>query len=232
MDLRTWTADKNRTWAVALAGTRDNINSVNGIAEGRHRETYDVMVGVTQALNAGAIVQSNLTYSDGRGYYADPYKNGDTRPDRRKVVAWLTRYNQSLPATDSTLKLSYRYINDSFGADSHTVEAAWVQALPLGIRLTPALRYITQSAANFYFDPPFPRGFRLGQPYTADTRLSAFGGITSSLQVAKDFGDGWSADLTMSFYRQKSSWRLGGDGSPGLLEFSARWYELGIQKTF
>jgi hypothetical protein len=30
-------------------------------------------------LNADAIVQSNLTYYTGHGYYSDPYKSLDTR---------------------------------------------------------------------------------------------------------------------------------------------------------
>ena len=232
VDVRTWTADKNRTFAFGVAGARDSINSVNGVAQGERRETYEYLVGITQALNAGAIVQSNVTYSDGRGYYDDPYKSIDRRPDTRRVWAWLTRYNQYVLRADAILRLAYRYLNDSWGADSHTFDVEWAQPLPQQFTLTPALRYITQDKAFFYHDPPLGRGFRLGEPYTADPRLSAFGGITATLRLAKQFTDGWSADLGISMYRQRSSWRLGGDGSPGLLEFSARWVELGIQKTF
>ena len=66
----------------------------------------------------------------------------------------------------------------------------------------------------------------------ADVRLAKFGGLTPSVYLAKQFADGWSADIGMSFYRQKSSWHLGGDGTPGILDFSARWLELGVQKAF
>jgi hypothetical protein len=232
LDLRTWTADKNRTWAFGAGRARDNIDSVNGVAEGRRRETYDFLVGVTQVLNAGALVQSNVTYSDGRGYYSDPYKLFDNRPEARRLWAWLTRYNQYVPRLDATVKLSYRYLNDSWGADSHTLEARWVQPLPYGFTLTPGLRYITQDKAFFYRDPPIGRGFRPGALWTGDTRLSAFGGFTPSIQLGKQFADGWSADILMSFYRQKSSWRAGGDGSPDIEPFSARWFELGVQKLF
>jgi hypothetical protein len=38
--------------------------------------------------------------------------------------------------------------------------------------------------------------------------------------------------LKWEFYRQRSSWRLGGGGSPGLEPLSARWFEFGIAKTF
>jgi len=232
LDVRTWTPDKNRTYAFGVAGAHDSINSTNGVAEGERRETYDFLAGVTQVLNARALVQSNLTFSRGRGYFSDPYKPADTRPDHRRVLAWLTRYNQYVAPYDATLKLSYRLIRDSWGADSHTVGVDWVQPLPHGWTVTPALRYITQSRADFYRDPPFPRGLIFGAPYTADTRLSAFGAFTPSLGLARQLEDGWTVDLSLNFYRQRSSWHLGGSGSPGLEQFSARWIELGVEKTF
>jgi hypothetical protein len=232
LDVRVSTPDNNRTWAFGLAGTSDRINSVNGVADNERRHAVDVLFGVTQVWNANAIVQSNLTYSSGHGYYSDPYKLLDTRPDHRRVVAWLTRANLYLPTFDATVKLSYRLLGDSFGSTSNTLEASWTQNLPYGFTLTPGLRYYTQSAADFYFDPPFPHGFVPGKLYTADTRLSAFGALTPGLALGKRFADGWSADLKFEFYRQKAAWRLGGDGSPGLEPFSARWIQAGVSKTF
>ncbi|NDP43034.1 MAG: DUF3570 domain-containing protein, partial [Aromatoleum sp.] len=232
LDVRISTPDNNRTWAFGLAGTGDRINSNNGVADHQNRHTYDLLVGVTQVLSANAIVQSNLTYSTGHGYYSDPYKLLDARPDHRQVLAWLNRANQYLPAFDATLKLSYRFLADSFGGRSNMAEAAWVQALSDGWSVTPSLRYYTQSAADFYFDPPFPRGFVPGRNYTTDTRLSAFGAFTPGIGIVKRFAEGWSADLKLEFYRQKSGWRLGGGDSPGLEAFSARWIQAGIARTF
>jgi hypothetical protein len=140
--------------------------------------------------------------------------------------------NRYVPAYDATLKLSYRYLHDSFGSDSHAIEAAWRQPLPMDFALTPSLRYYTQSAADFYHDPPFPQGFVPGEPYTADTRLSAFGAFTPALRVEKLFADGWTIDVAVAYYRQRASWRVGGGGSPGLEPFSARWIEAGVAKTF
>jgi hypothetical protein len=177
-------------------------------------------------------VQSTLTYSRGHGYYTDPYKLLDNRPDHRRLVAWLNRYNQYFPAGDGTLQLAFRYINDSFGADSHMLEAAWVQPLPNGFSVRPSLRYYTQDAAYFFYGPPLGSGFVVGSPYTADARLSAFGTFTTGVLIAKTFANGWSADFKVEFYRQKSSWRLGGDGSDGLSEFSARWLQVGVAKAF
>jgi len=179
-----------------------------------------------------AIVQSNVTYSTGRGCYDDPYKPGDTRPDSRRVFAWLTRVNQYLPAFDATLKFSYRLLRDSFGSVANALEVAWHQPLPEGWSAMPSLRYYTQSAADFYFDPPFPRGFVLGRSYTADTRLAAFGAFTPGIAVAKTLPDGWSVNLKLEYYRQDPDWRLGGSGSPGIQTFSARWIQAGFSKPF
>jgi Protein of unknown function (DUF3570) len=232
LDVRISSDDRNRTFAFGVGGSSDRINSTNGVAEGEERHTLDLLAGVTQALSPEAIVQSTVTYSAGHGYYSDPYKAIDVRPGHRRIFAWLTRYNQHLPWLDATVNLSYRYLHDSFGSTSHAAEFAWNQPLPDGWSVVPNLRYYTQSAADFYFDPPFAHGFVLGQPYSADTRLSAFGALTSGVSIVKRLPDGWTFDLKLDFYRQRSDWRLGGDGSPGLEPFSARWIQTGVSKTF
>jgi hypothetical protein len=224
--------DRNRTWTLGIAGTNDRINSSNGVAVGQKRNSVDFLVGVTQALSPTALVQSNLTYYTGHGYYSDPYKTLDTRPDKRRIGAWLTRYNQFLPEADATLKLGYRLLFDSFGGNSNMVEAAWAQGLPYGFTVTPLLRYYTQSAASFYYNPPFPRGFVEGQSYSADTRLAAFGAVTAGVTVSKLLSDGWRIALRGDYYRQNPDWRLGGDGSPGIQTFSARWLEVTFARTF
>ena len=232
VEVRTWTEDRNRTYAFGAGVASDYIHPSDRHVDNGRKDTLDFLLGVTQVVNANAIVQSNLTYSTGRGFYSDPYKLGDARPDHRRTFAWLTRLNQYLPAPDATLKLSYRYVHDSFGDHSHMVEAAWFQPLPAEFAVTPSLRYYTQNAADFYFGPPLGNGFVPGQPYTADTRLSAFGAVTAGVKLERAFADGWSADLSLSYYRQRSNWRLSGDGSPGLLPFSARWIAVGVSKAF
>ena len=231
-DVRWWTEDRNTTLAFSFAGTADRINPVNEVVVDAKKHTLDFLVGITQAINPNAILQSNVTYSQGHGYYSDPYKILDSRPDRRRVLAWLTRWNQSVPSVDGILKLSFRLLDDSFGSTSAMAGAEWAQALPYGFTVTPGLRYYTQGAADFYRDPPFPTGYVPGEYYTADTRLSAFGAFTGSLRIAKSFADGWTADLRVDVYRQRGSWRLGGDGSPGLETFSARWIQAGVSKAF
>lgn len=232
LDVRTWTEDRNRTYAFAFSGAADRIHTEAGAADRERKYVLDFLVGVTQVVNQTLIVQSNLTYSRGHGYFTDPYKLLDRRPDHRRVFAWLTRAHQHFSGVDGTLKATYRYLDDSFGADSHMLEAAWQQALPQGWSVTPSLRYLSQKAAWFFHGPPIGNGFTAGEPYTADTRLSAFGAFTPGVVVAKQFDDGWVADLRVEYYRQKGKWKLGGDGSEGLLPFSARWIQVGIGRSF
>lgn len=231
VELRTWTPDKNRTYAFGFAGAADRIDTKNGAAQGERKYVVDFLAGVTQVLSPTSILQSNLAYSRGHGYFSDPYKLLDSRPGKRRLVAWLTRYNQHFPSVDGTLQLAYRYLDDSFGADSNMVEAAWVQSLPQGFSVRPSLRYYTQKAADFFFGPPIGRGFQRGQPYTADTRLSAFGAWLPGVTIATQLAGGWTVDLKLEYYEQRSSWRLGGGGSEGQLPFSARWIQLGLTKA-
>ena len=113
---------------------------------------------------------------------------------------------------------------------------------PAGIHLTPSARYTTQSAAYFYYDPiydpvlgaPFPPGYASNPNgfYTADQRLSAFGGITVGLKLAKAFTGGWSIDGMAQYYEQRGDWRVGGDGSPDLQAFKAQLYQVGVNRKF
>ncbi len=232
LQVQIYSDDRNRTYTLGVAGTNDRINATNDVAPNSRRNSVEFVIGVTQALNANAIIQSNLTYYTGHGYYSDPYKPLDTRPTTRNTFAWLTRYSQYFAQPDATLKLGYRLLLDSWGITSNMFEVAWVQALPWGFTVTPGVRYYTQSAADFYMNPPFPKGFREGEDYSADTRLAAFGALTAGVIVGKSLSDGWSVALRADMYRQDPDWRLGGTGSPGIQTFSARWFQVDLTKTF
>jgi len=231
LDVRFFSDDRNRTYAVSIAGANDWVRPTHHEIPPAPRNTLEYLAGITQALSPTQIIQSNVTYSYGHGYFNDPYKLLDRRPGERRIFAWLTRYNQYFAGQDGALRLSYRYLHDSFGSNSNTLTAAWVQALPREWTVTPELRYYTQSSAWFFYGPPPGTGFQLGQPFTMDTRLSAFGAFTLGLGVAKALGDGWSADVRVDFYRQQSNWRIGG-GSPGIQPLSARWLVVGLTKSF
>jgi hypothetical protein len=236
VDVRFSSEDNNTTFALGVGGASDRINSTNFVAVGEKKNTVELLAGITQVLSPTQLLQSNITISRGRGYFSDPYKTLDTRPDRRNSVAWLTRYNHyfgnAFGGKGGALNSSYRYYHDSFGVNAHTIELVWRQPVADTWTLSPAVRYTTQSAAKFYYDPPFSAGFVNGGLYTADTRLSAFGSFMFGLRVDKSFGDGWSANAKAEFTQQKSGWRLGGGGSPGLETFSSTAFIVGLTKSF
>jgi hypothetical protein len=225
-------ADRNRTWVVGVGASEDTIDSVNGLAENRPRHVLEGQVGVTQVLSPVALVGVNLTWAHGSGYFDDPYKPLDARPDQRDQGVVLVRYNRFLEPDAQTLRLSYRFYADSWDVRAHTIEAQFEQPLAWGLSLTPSLRYHTQSAARFYQDPPFPTGFVPGHRYSADTRLAAFGAWTAGLELGVELADGWRIDAKAAFYQQRASWRWIGDGSPGIEPLSARIFEVGLRKTF
>jgi hypothetical protein len=232
--------DNNRTWNLGLAYSDDSIGSTNDPTLDAHRRTWQLMAGVTQAWTPVDLVQLNLGLNLGRGHYSDPYKFPDARPDARRQATALLRWNHHVEALQATLRSSWRVYDDSWGVRAHTLEAAWVQPVAAGWTLTPMLRYTTQRAARFYFDPvydaamgePFPPGFANLRHYSADQRLSAFGAATAGLRVDWAVDSRWKLDLSYARYEQRADWRLGGDGSPGLAPFSAQWWQLGVSRSF
>ena len=234
--------DNNRTWNVGFGYAADRISSTNDPTLHQRRNTVEFMAGVTQAWTANDLVQLNLTFNRGHGYYSDPYKEPDIRPDKRTQSILLTRWNHHFTEMSSTLKSSYRYYHDNFGINAHTVGAEWVQ--PVGDRwtVTPELRYYTQGAASFYYDPiydpvvgaPYPPGYFTNPPQfiSPDQRLSAFGAITAGLKVAMKLSADWTIDVKAERYEQRGSWRLGGQGSPGLEPFRATFVQFGVSTRF
>ena len=219
---------------VARCGPRRSQSHVRASASARHarphhirrtasqldkrRDTLDFLVGVTQVLSRRRDRAVEPHVFDGHGYYSDPYKPLDTRPDHRRDRSRGSRATTSTsPRPTRRCGSRYRYLHDSFGDDSNMLEASWVQPLPGGFTLTPSAALLHAERGDFYHDPPFPQGFVPGQPYTADTRLSAFGAFTAGVSVGEDVRR--RLDRRRRASTSTASVRagaLGGSGSPGL----------------
>jgi hypothetical protein len=233
------TEDKNTTLNLGIGQTDDRIDvPYYGVANEKKKAT-DLIVGVTQILTPVDIVQINLTKSDGHGFYSDPYKQGELeygRPRHKAGTAILGRWNHHFVDSNTTLRLSYRYYEDSFDVRSHTVGGEWVVPTANDWIITPALRYYTQTAAFFYADPqnaPLPTFNLSNQPYfSQDQRLSAFGGRTIGLKVARKLGKDWLVDVKYEDYEQRSALALSGNGSPGIDTFRARIWQFGLTHFF
>lgn len=237
--------DNNRTWSLGVGYASDRIdNQHSGVntAINEHKRTKELQVGVSQVLTTTDIVQFNLTRSSGSGYYNDPYKLFDDRPDRRNAWIALARWNHHIAPLDTTVRTSYRYYSDTFGIRAHTWDLELVK--PVGRwTFTPGLRYYTQSAASFYFNPVLDSSGRYDEVATmlraaaltgyrsADQRLSAFGAWNVSMKVAYALTKDTTADFKIDLYRQAAGQRIGG-GSPGLEPMNARTIQIGISHQF
>ncbi len=233
--------DNNTTWNIGLGYASDKISSVNDPTLHETKRTAELLLGVTQAWTANDLLQLNLTLNRGRGFYTDPYKQVDNRPRERDQAIVLARWNHYSEDTGGALRSAYRFYHDTFGITAHTLGAEWVQ--PVGrFAVTPSLRYYTQSAATFYFDPiydpdlgaPYPPGYFTNPPQysSADQRLAAYGAFTVGLDLAMNITADWLIDLKGEYYQQRTGWRLGGSGSIGLDPFTATWIQLGVEKRF
>ena len=235
------TDDKNSTVNVGLGVTRDRIDPVNDRVTGQRKASHDLMLGLTQVVTPTDLVQLNLTYASGRGYFSDPYKFLDKRPPERRQTAMLLRWNHHVADVDGTARTSYRYYTDSWDIRAHTLTLEYVQSLPWGWSVTPLLRVYSQGAARFYVDvnPASPTRPRLPADYlpgettlSYDQRLSAFGARTFGIKLGKQINADWQADIKVEDYQQRSGWHIGGAGSPGLAAFRARVVQLGASRLF
>lgn len=243
--IRHATPDQNTTVTLGGGYSGDSVFPTVGVPTTNYKRTYDAIAGVSQVISPNDVGQLNLYYAHQSGYLTDPYKaywGVDNRPTERGQFAMLARWNHYFESADGTLRASYRYYRDTWEVVASTLTVDWAQTLPQGWVLTPGLRYTTQSAAFFYYDPiydpvlgePFPPGY-LANPtayYTSDQRLSAFGGITAGLKVSKALAAGWLIDGKAEYYEQRADWRLGGEGSPGLETFKAQMYQVGVSRKF
>jgi hypothetical protein len=245
LTVRHASSDQNTTVTFGFGQSNDDISPTAGPQFTATKKTTDYIIGVTQVLSPNDVGQANLYYATQKGYLTDPYKafwGIDNRPDTRNQWAALFRWNHFFDGLDASLRSSYRFYSDDWSVKANTFEFQWAQGLSDGWTVTPSLRYTTQSAAEFYYDPvydpvlgaPFPPGY-LNNPngfYTSDQRLSAFGGVTPGVKVSKTLPGGWLIDAKAEYYEQRSSWRLGGNGSPGLEDFKAQMYQFGVTKKF
>jgi len=229
---------KNTTWTAGLAINRDHINPANQIVFNETKRSSEVLLGVTQVVTMNDIVQFNMGYYKGQGYFSDPYKIYDERPKDRTQQKFQTRWNHYFNDLNATSRLAYRYYTDSWGIRSHTLDAEWVQRFGNGWSAAPALRYYTQTAAKFYVevDPrlsPFPANPPLNALYfSEDQRMSAFGGLTMGMKLTKQLNLDTKIDLKFEQYGQKGAWILSGTGSKGLAPFYARNLQVGITRSF
>ncbi|NTW53181.1 MAG: DUF3570 domain-containing protein [Chlorobaculum sp.] len=235
------TPSKNTTFTLGTSVTTDTITATGKpeIHGRKHINAY--MLGVTQVMSKNDIVQINLGRSIGHGYFTDPYKTEDKRPEKRNFTTLMGRWNHYFEGPESTTHLSYRYYTDTFGIRSHTFSADYAQPLPYHVTVTPSVRYYSQTEANFYVPVGPNELLTLEEPtehpadalyYSEDSRLSAFGALTFGVKVEKRFLTDWTIDFRVDHYVQRGNWAMSGNPDPALAKFSADFLQIGISREF
>jgi hypothetical protein len=234
--------DRKTTVILGYGQSNDRVRSADDPTLDEPRDTHEYLVGVSQVLSPVSALQATIQWSHGRGWYNDPYKHTltfypvgapnfafDTRPDHRDSLAAMVRYRHHVPSVAGTLQADYRYFSDDWGIRAHTLEVAWSQTVADRWTLRPALRYYTQSQADFY-TPVIPRP----QPaiLSSDQRLGAFGGISPSLRAQVELADGWRVEATAGYIYNSSSLRVGGNGSEAFETLRAYYGIVGVSRAF
>ena len=218
------------TYSAAISASDDDIDPTQGSHPtntlSESKDIYSTWVGVTRIVSKRALVRFGLSYTYRDGYLTDPYKFHDSRPDERKEWTISSGYRRFFEAQNSALHFDYRYFNDDWEVQSHTLDVAWVWNFSPDIQYTPFIRYYTQEEAEF-----FDNIARVDQRYFADDyRLSSFGAFSYGLRASREFGN-WQINADAERYKTDKSWGIfSGDESPGLVDF---WrYGVGLNYTF
>jgi Protein of unknown function (DUF3570) len=224
--------DSNTTWSAGIGYNQDKINPTNLLVVNEKKRGLEFQVGVTQVLTPLDIAQLTATYTEGAGYYSDPYKTFDNRPRNRTTNVLLARWNHHFKDQGATSRLQYRFYNDSFGVQAHTFGLEVVKTLPGGWTVTPGIRYSTQSKADFYYDPPFPNGRTADGYYSADQRLANMGSVTAGIKVSKQIDAESTIDFKLESYVQRTGLYLGSNKSTGLDPLKATIVQVGYSRKF
>jgi hypothetical protein len=224
-------SEDNNTTLTFAAGRQDDDITATGfplLRETRNERSH--LAGITQVLTPQSVIQSTITYTEGHGYYNDPYKLIDIRPRMRNQSAWLTRLNRFFPGNQSALHMDYRYYRDTWGVEAHTFDVKYYLPLGGGWMVRPRARYYAQRAASFYrdvFPPPVFNAL-----YSSDQRLSSFGAIDLGVKLTKEIEPGFTVDIKAERYEQRTRWRVAGDPASQILPLYANVVAIGFSKKF
>lgn len=171
-------------------------------------------LGYTWVLGERDLVDVSGSWMQLSGYLDDPYKVvpigdpgtdtlPDHRPDSRSRRAIVIKYGHHYVG-DRALKVTYRYYNDDWSIQAHTLEVVYDQRLFTNWLVTPQIRLYTQTGASFY-------GSRFSSPRTflsSDYRLSPLDSALGGLTVTRKLTDTLSANLGGTYQYQRGRDRI------------------------
>ena len=234
---------KNRSMNFGVAYL-DDESLVFGTAYGSRTEERlnlaSVEIGFTQVVSPRMTVDAKVFANRDNGYlsnhyltvlrYVDVNKNdefdadevflaADSRPETRN--AFGTKISGSYqPLKWLTGQLSYRYYNDSWGVNSHTIDSSVSFEVADGLFINPRATWYQQGPADFYRNPNGQQQIFAPTGYASnDVRLGDYNAQTYSLGISYKFAANWKIDLSVHDYQQTN-------------QFGATWYMAGINYLF
>lgn len=190
------------TVAVGFSHASDDIFPTDAAlfnrVESESKRSDSAFVSLSQIINQVSSFQIAFSITQQDGFLSDPYKLRDSRPEEKTQLALSNAYRRFFVAADAALHVNYRFYHDDFGISSHTADLAWHQNIGSRFQLVPAIRYYSQSAADFFTnvdDILKP----LSEFQSSDYRLAAFGALSGSLSLVADMGS-YKATLTAERY--------------------------------
>lgn len=212
----------------------DGLNPATGnfgpITSPLHKETTDILAGLTQLLGPDDEVGAFLTLGYSSGYLNDAYKqvyfdgNGtdyfyadtgsglnyytvfpENRPDHKFRQVLFLSYKHYFEKLNAGAELTYRLHHDSYDVTSHTVSLQWNQKIGKIFILSPLVRFSTQTAASFYNthfpgDPLDQGTMPIPKYFSADYRLSAMDTFTYGVNLSAKVQQHFSLDFAYKRY--------------------------------
>ena len=193
-----------------------------------NRKALTAYGGISWVLDAQTTMQTAVSYSRESGFLSDPYKEAfivsiaspvaDSRPDGRQSWAFTAKLRHYFVSLDAALHADVRYYHDDWRVESHTVELTWDQTIGDGWRVSPGVRWYSQSQTFFY--QPYYNDFRGDGFASSDYRLSPYGAISGRVDVRKTLGQ-WQLGGGVEYYDASGNYaiRRVGTENPGLLQY-------------
>lgn len=215
----------NSDWSASRKGADDD------------KQVIDLLLGVTQVIDRKTLMQFNYSLSSSDGYLTDPYKivsviddsaganyggnfvkDGanlylyEKRPDSRLKHALFWQGKRQLDNGD-ILDLSYRFMFDDWGINSHTLDLRYRWDLGKHY-LEPQLRWYTQSAADFYKRYVTASEYTSLDEVSSDYRLGDMDTYTVGFRYGYRLSEQQELYTRVSFYQESNT----GDSGIGKLK--------------
>ncbi len=242
---------KRNTYNVGISYTNDEIFQIGGgtpeglsavgpqpfLGDGS-RNTFDLLAGISRALNRRTVGQFTLTAGFSDGYHNDPYKvisqiDSDRelevdrffeqRPEERTRYTLFGKIVHRLSNDRDTANFSYRFYDDDWEITSHTIDLKYRRDIGRGKFFEPHFRVYHQSAAFFYSNSLEPGD--LPEYASADSRLDEFTGFTIGIKYGMPLGKKGKFRVRAEYIDQSFE-------EAQFDELTATLFQLSYQKAF